>query len=675
MADHFFLVGWSKKENYTSPSSGGSRSQTPARDRQAHGSALKSKFENAWKTAKAKQSSVVVVSGNPDGFYVEFESDPKFALDLEKLDLRSHGIELSAVRQVSGVEFATVFIPEGKVQLFLDRFEDYLTKDTPHGKPKNKALVDSIADLRLATLESFWTEALEPFPEPEEPVWWEIWLRNDAGNELSGFREIAERLNLTVGQKHLSFPDRTVVLARATATELSQSLELMNYFAELRKAKELPTFFLDLKKNKQKEWINDLLSRTTLASADSPAVCVLDTGINRSHPLLEDSLAEADMHAYLEEWDTSDHHSHGTEMAGVALFGDLAEALVSADPVFLTHRLESGKILPPVGANPPDLYGVITADLAAQSEWTAPDRQRVFLMAVTAPDQRDRGLPTSWSAEIDALSSSVDDSEQGERRLFVLSAGNRTTELSRAYFNDCLTESIHDPAQSWNALTVGAYTERTRIDDPNYAGWVPLANAGEMCPTSTTSAVWNTQWPTKPDIVMEGGNYAISPEDEISSVEDLSILTTYHEILARYFSTTRDTSGASAFAANMAATIMAKYPNAWPETIRAIMVHSARWTDEMKAQVEYDEDAGRRNMSALLRSFGYGVPKLNRAAVTEQTQKYLAKEILSLTKMNWNRTQFDGFEPVTLTASRRVSSVLRYCSDTQDLEPRYSFYM
>lgn len=63
------------------------------------------------------------------------------------------------------------------------------------------------------------------------------------------------------------------------------------------------------------------------------------------------------------------------------------------------------------------------------------------------------------------------------------------------------------------------------------------------------------------------------------------------------------------------------------------------------------------------------------AESTEQTQQYLAREILALTKMNWNNTQFDGAEPVTLRASRQCSSVLRYCSESRPIEPRYSYYM
>jgi hypothetical protein len=69
------------------------------------------------------------------------------------------------------------------------------------------------------------------------------------------------------------------------------------------------------------------------------------------------------------------------------------------------------------------------------------------------------------------------------------------------------------------------------------------------------------------------------------------------------------------------------------------------------------------------------VPLRLRCDDIDQTQMFLAREVLALTKMNWNNTQFDGAEPVTLRASRQCSAVLRYCSQGLPIEPRYSFYM
>jgi hypothetical protein len=64
-----------------------------------------------------------------------------------------------------------------------------------------------------------------------------------------------------------------------------------------------------------------------------------------------------------------------------------------------------------------------------------------------------------------------------------------------------------------------------------------------------------------------------------------------------------------------------------------------------------------------------------RAAAAENPLSFLAAEILALTKMNWNNTQFDGGEPITTRAARHVADILRHVpAGTQPLA-RYSFYM
>jgi hypothetical protein len=79
----------------------------------------------------------------------------------------------------------------------------------------------------------------------------------------------------------------------------------------------------------------------------------------------------------------------------------------------------------------------------------------------------------------------------------------------------------------------------------------------------------------------------------------------------RLLTVTRQTSAATAKAAYLAASIMADYPSCWPETVRALMVHSAEWTPAMRthfqgARLRVDKDA-------LRRRYGMGVPSLDRA--------------------------------------------------------------
>jgi argonaute-like protein implicated in RNA metabolism and viral defense len=65
-----------------------------------------------------------------------------------------------------------------------------------------------------------------------------------------------------------------------------------------------------------------------------------------------------------------------------------------------------------------------------------------------------------------------------------------------------------------------------------------------------------------------------------------------------------------------------------------------------------------------------------RIVESDESAHTLCSEILALTKMNWNNTQFDGKYPITIGCSRKVGEVMKYLTD-KDPEPQisYSFYM
>ena len=303
---------------------------------------------------------------------------------------------------------------------------------------------------------------------------------------------------------------------------------------------------------------------------------------------------------------------------GLPWFGDLQEALESHSSVTINHRLFSGKILPPPNfpENDPKLYGYITAQTIYKSEIKTLDRKQLYCLAVTSLHDIDReGRPSSWSAEIDKLTFGADD---GFQRLMLVSAGNaiNIVELQELAEYPEINKNlpIQNPAQAWNALTIGAFTEKMRISDPNYKDYNPLAQSGELSPHSTTSLSWkDKRWPNKPDIVLEGGNLFKTPDGNIDTCDDLCVLTTSHRTIGKQFELFDATSAATAKAAWMAAQIQSILPNAWPETIRALMVHSAEWTPQLIAQfgngLKKKEDVGN-----LLRIAGYGVPNVEKAS-------------------------------------------------------------
>ena len=99
----------------------------------------------------------------------------------------------------------------------------------------------------------------------------------------------------------------------------------------------------------------------------------------------------------------------------------------------------------------------------------------------------------------------------------------------------------------------------------------------------------------------------------------MCMLTTAHAASGRLLVDFRETSAATAQAARMAAILQAEYPKLWPETIRALLIHSAEWTERMK-EVFGEQKADHINR---LRRYGYGIPSLDRA-------RYSAKNSLTL---------------------------------------------
>ena len=59
----------------------------------------------------------------------------------------------------------------------------------------------------------------------------------------------------------------------------------------------------------------------------------------------------------------------------------------------------------------------------------------------------------------------------------------------------------------------------------------------------------------------------------------------------------------------------------------------------------------------------------------ETPVEQLAREMLSLSKLNWNNTQFDGGEPITVRAARRVGDILKCVAEGARVQPTFRFFM
>ena len=252
-----------------------------------------------------------------------------FGLALDPLD--AGAAELRAVTLVgagaSVVELATVFVTDEARREFLSKLVAYATEDTPGGKPKNLALVERIAGIQLATVRALWTDGDANFPDDNEVVWWEVWLRRGPDTSARA-TEFAAATGAQIGRRRLMFNDRLVIMLNASATQLARSLDLLSDVAEFRRPAPIAAEIDGLEAEDQADLVNDLASRLVSPKANALRICLLDTGVSAAHPLLAPAINLDDTHV-VDAHGHADVRDHGTGLAGIALYGDVADTPTS----------------------------------------------------------------------------------------------------------------------------------------------------------------------------------------------------------------------------------------------------------------------------------------------------------------------------------------------------------
>lgn len=512
---------------------------------------------------------------------------------------------------------ATVFATATGVKKLRQKVEQFQSENTQDrerngeiipGRPKNADLVQSVAAITEAGLRALWRSPDDKFPDADGPVNWEIWLDPEA---VDPFIHQARVFGVAIGDERLHFPEDVVLVGHGTREALATAIRRIGGVRALAAPTVTADFFDAFNVNEQAEWVDDLVQRASFPAHPDPGfVTLMDTGVSRAHPLIQPALAQADRHAANLAWGVEDTKGHGTQMAGLALYGDLTTSLHQANPVTVSNRIESVKLLPDAGTNAHHLLGAVTRTAVDTVEQVHPRRRTFTMTTTTGEDTPHDGAPTSWSSELDQLAAGVSGT-LSTKRLILVSAGNTDNYTFGAgdYLNRCDHEDneIESPAQAWNALSVGAYTEKTVLPPEETAA--ALAPFGDLSPASRTAS-WSSTWPIKPDVVLEGGNWTASPPPPMRHGY-LSLLSTHHNYPIRSFTLTHDTSAATSLAAKGITELWSDYPALWPETIRGLYVSSARWTQQMKSHLPASPQKG--HFTPLFQRYGYGVPDQVRA--------------------------------------------------------------
>jgi hypothetical protein len=482
---HFILSGLGQATAFKPKGGGGSiKKPSDVADRAAHAQALLRSLDALPDiAAEARPGVYLDVQGRAGEVML---TDSLNVSDLTLLSAQPGRPEENQPARV------TVFATAKGVDKLRGKIDDFATKNRAgkggaEGRPYHASLVQSIGAIVEAGLRALWRSPDRAFPEGNGQVAWEIWLdKSQADTFIAG----AADYGVAVGADRLEFPEDTVVIATATRDALALAVRRLASVRALAAAAITADFFDVMEVEEQQEWLDALRRATTFPAVDDPTyITLLDRGVGRAHPLIAPALRIQDRHSADPAWPVEDLVGHGTQLAGLSLFGDLTVALQNMTPIRITHRLESAKIIPDAGHNPHHLLGAMTR-AGVNAVETVVDRRRTFAMASTTDDDTPHdGAPTSWSSEIDQLTSGVS-GLQKIARLFLVSAGNSNQNLfgngDYLEISDLPDTEIESPAHAWNAICVGAYTDKNVL--PASQPGVALAPVGDLSPSSRTAS-------------------------------------------------------------------------------------------------------------------------------------------------------------------------------------------
>lgn len=557
------------------------------------------------------------------------------ALDYVAQDI----VVLKSTRQDDRTEKAILFIPDDARQFLIGRINAYGNANLGNKKRPDVPKFEPIETITAAQAQSLFPPTTD-FVELQAR-WWELWVRDNSTEanrpKTAAVVNAALQANLPVHEERLKFPDAEVVFVHGAAAALSAFLSRVpGAVWEVRLAEGAIVPILEVGGHGlgQHDWVADLAHRLSAPTEDAPSVCIIDTGLTAAHPLLQPAVAGA--WTIDAQWGVDDHHphgGHGTPMAGMVLHGDLVWRMQDNAPVALSHHVESVKFLPPHGFPPnrPTAYGVVTQSAISVAEIERPNVPRTFCLATSThvfmPD-----APSSWSGAIDQLASGAMDGERDTKkaaashpkRLMLVAAGNviggPRAEVEQHH-------SIEDPAQSWNALTIGGYTTKEDLAQD----LVPLAGANEKSPFSAgTQLLVGDLTPIKPEVLFEAGNMMVDAADMCDWHPAVSLLGTGTELAAEPLVPFWATSAATGLAGNFMGRLKALRPGLWPETYRALAVQSADWPAPIRKHFvgrgAHWKTGSKASRQLLLREVGYGVPSIERAVASSLNDVTLLAE-------------------------------------------------
>ncbi|MEG4201780.1 S8 family peptidase [Microcoleus sp. Pol12A5] len=385
---------------------------------------------------------------------------------------------------------------------------------------------------------------------------------------------------------------------------------------------------------------------------DNCGILVIDSGVQRGHPLIAPVLGEAevfpDANRQFIKGGPDDVNGHGTNVAGIAIYGDVENCIKqrSFDP---TAWLFSARVTNDENQYDEDLLVETQLDQAIRAFVEQYPNCKVINISLGNADQiyREDQKQFRLAAKIDEIAYQY----QHKNIVFVISAGNAFYEEAKSdeqlridYPNYLLEKSarIIDPATSAIALTVGSLSfGRGSITEPSDVRRQAIAKL-QGYPSPFTRTGFGVDGMIKPDVVDFGGDLVLDlsyresldlPKTNILSdnVAGVSVLTLSKDYYNSLFQLCSGTSFAAPRVANLAAQLFTKYPDASSNLIRALIVNSAVLPEEIPPEFQSKgNNSSTQQIKKQLAIYGYGQPELQRAMYSAENYVVLSKDNISI---------------------------------------------
>lgn len=340
--------------------------------------------------------------------------------------------------------------------------------------------------------------------------------------------------------------------------------------------------------------------------ANAPRLVVLDSGVTQGHPLLSPAIGDAQGFVAPHR-NASDNATagHGTFVAGLALYGDVAEQIRQGQ--FIPQlQLFSGRVFNDDGTDQTEFVEKCVDE--AVRYFKNNYGCRVFNLSYGDFNKVYDGR------HVRGLAYTLDRLTRELGVLFIVPTGNLKRDQlpvdPHVQYPQYLLEPharLLEPAPALNAITVGglAIGDMTRESERYEDRIEEVPIAAPLQPSPFTRSGFSVGDAIKPDFVEEAGNLVVTRNGGNTRHHGLGIVSMDSGFASgRPFREDHGTSFAAPKVAHIAAKLAGRFPENSVNLVRAILACHASWPEPAIRLLNPDRDAAGRK--SLLKLVGYG---------------------------------------------------------------------